>query len=166
MDAEADFLHHPDARAEIEAIPVRESFAFMTRLAYLALRGMLHEDLAVHGLTSGIWYYLWALWEEDGINQKELSSRVRIKEAGTTVTLQTMNALGLIRRERSADDRRNVKIYLTKAGRALERDLLPYAIKANTIALEGFTRDEVVQFHAYMRRIIGNLGPHDPGLTA
>jgi DNA-binding MarR family transcriptional regulator len=80
--------------------------------------------------------------------------------------LQTMNALGLIRRERSADDRRNVKIYLTKAGRALERDLLPYAVKANTIALDGFTRDEVVQFHAYMHRIIGNLAPHDPGLTA
>lgn len=154
------------ARADIEAIPVRESFAFMTRLAYLALRGMLHVDLLSHGLTSGIWYYLWALWEEDGINQKELSSRVRIKEAGTTVTLRTMNALGLIRRVRSDDDRRNVKIYLTEKGRALEHELVPYAIKANTIALDGFTRDEVAQFHGFMRRVIRNLSSHDPGLSA
>jgi DNA-binding MarR family transcriptional regulator len=153
-------------RSDIAAIPIRESFPYMTRLAYLALRGMLDVDLAPRGLTSGIWYYLWALWEEDGINQKELSSRVRIKEAGTTVTLRTMVSLGLIHRERSNDDRRNIKIYLTAAGRALEYELLPLGVKANTLALEGFTTAEVMQFHALMRRAIANLSAHDPGLNA
>ncbi len=154
------------ARADIAAIPMRESFPYMVRLAYLALRGMLDVDLGPRGLTSGIWYYLWALWEEDGINQKELSARVRIKEAGTTVTLRTMESLGLIRRERSAHDRRNVKIYLTKSGRALERKLQPMASRANMLAIEGFTAGEVEQFHALMRRAVTNLSAHDPGLTA
>ena len=47
-----------DVRAFIKATPIRESVAYMSRLAYLGLRGMLHESLVAHELTSGLWYYL------------------------------------------------------------------------------------------------------------
>ncbi len=154
-----------DDRAFIEAIPVRESFGFMIRLAYLGLRGVLHEELAAHRLSSGIWYYLWALWDEDGINQKELSERVRIKEASTTVTLRTMERHGLIRRVRSADDRRSMNIFLTEAGRKLESRLMPCANAGNLLALDGFSRAEVTQLNDYMRRVTENLRRHGSGAT-
>jgi DNA-binding MarR family transcriptional regulator len=152
-----------DGSALIATIPAGEAFGFMVRLAYLGLRGMLHDELAAHRLTSGVWYYLWALWEEDGINQRELSERVRIKEASTTVTLRTMERRGLIRRLRNDDDRRSVKIFLTDAGRALQDRVMPIAVRSNQRALDGFSAADVIQMHAYMKRVIDNLGAYATG---
>lgn len=89
-----------DARAQrlIKATPINEGAAYLIRLAYLALRRLLQKDLAAHQVTIGVWYYLWALWEKDGLNQRELSERTGIREANTTVVLRMMERDGLVRR--------------------------------------------------------------------
>ena len=124
---------------------------------YLDLRGMLHERLEAHGLTSGIWYYLWALWHEDGINQRELGERVRIKEASTAVTLRIMERDGLIKRVRSKDDRRSVNVFLTARGRKLECELASYPLEGNLTALQGFSKNEAVALLGFMERVVANL---------
>jgi DNA-binding MarR family transcriptional regulator len=147
----------PAVRALIESIPAERSLGYMTRLMYLDLRGMLHARLEAHGLTSGVWYYLWALWREDGINQRELGERVRIKEASTAVTLRIMERDGLIKRVRSNDDRRSVNVFLTARGRKLERELAGYPPEGNLTALQGFSKPEVVALLGYLERVVANL---------
>src|SRR5215204_1475065 len=114
-----------DGRAQrlIQATPINEGAAYLIRLAYLALRRLLQKDLAAHQVTIGVWYYLWALWEKDGLNQRELSERTGIKEANTTVVLRMMERGGLIRRARDASDRRNFKIFITAKGRKLKDEI-------------------------------------------
>jgi DNA-binding MarR family transcriptional regulator len=147
----------PVVRALIEATPAERSVGYMTRLMYIDLRRILHERLEVHGLTSGTWYYLWALWREDGINQRELGERVRIKEASTTVTLRAMEKDGLIKRVRSKDDRRSINVFLTARGRKLERDLAPYQLEGNLTALMGFSEGEAIALLGFMKRVVANL---------
>ncbi|HEY5339589.1 MAG TPA: MarR family transcriptional regulator [Candidatus Aquilonibacter sp.] len=144
-------------RALIESIPAERTFGYLTRLLYIDLRRMLHKGLESHGLTSGVWYYLWALWNEDGITQRELGERVHIKEASTTVTLRLMERDGLIARKRSTEDRRSMHVHLTARGRNLQRELAPISLLGNLTALHGFSKDEVVAMLGFMERAVANL---------
>jgi MarR family transcriptional regulator, organic hydroperoxide resistance regulator len=155
--ASVAFRLEPAVRALIESIPADRSVGYMVRLMYLDLRHLLHERLEEHGLTSGVWYYLWALWHEDGINQRELGERVRIKEASTAVTLRLMERDGLIKRVRSKDDRRSVNVFLTARGRKLERELGHYPIEGNLTALQGFSERDVTTLLGLMERAVANL---------
>lgn len=80
-----------------------------------------------HGITLGMWYFLRVLWEEDGLSQRELSDRVGTMEPTTLEAIRAMEAKGLVRRERDANDGRKRLVFLTEQGRALEELLLPLA---------------------------------------
>ena len=66
--------------------------------------------------------------------------------------------MALIRRERSAADRRAVRVFLTPAGRALEQPLTRILSAINELALEGFSPDERTQLVDALRRVGENLG--------
>jgi MarR family transcriptional regulator, organic hydroperoxide resistance regulator len=145
------------AQRLIKATPVNEGAAYLIRMAYLALRRLLQKDLAAHQVTIGVWYYLWALWEKDGLNQRELSERTGIKEANTTVVLRMMERDGLVRRARSASDRRNVKIFITAKGRKLKDEIAHCGVRGNLAAMTGFSEREVRQVQALLKRMIRNV---------
>jgi DNA-binding MarR family transcriptional regulator len=149
-----------DGRAQrlIQATPINEGAAYLIRLAYLALRRLLQKDLAAHQVTIGVWYYLWALWEKDGLNQRELSERTGIREANTTIVLRMMERDGLIRRERDASDRRNFKIFITAKGRRLKDEIAHCGVRGNLTAMAGFSQQEVKQIQALLKRMIRNVG--------
>jgi MarR family transcriptional regulator, organic hydroperoxide resistance regulator len=148
-----------DGRAQrlIKATPINEGAAYLIRLAYLALRRLLQKDLAAHQVTIGVWYYLWALWEKDGLNQRELSERTGIKEANTTVVLRMMERDGLVRRARSTSDRRNFKIFITAKGRRLKDEIAHCGVRGNLTAMAGFSQQEVKQIQALLKRMIRNV---------
>ncbi len=148
-----------DGRAQrlIKATPINEGAAYLIRLAYLALRRLLQKDLAAHQVTIGVWYYLWALWEKDGLNQRELSERTGIKEANTTVVLRMMERDGLVRRARSTSDRRNFKIFITAKGRRLKDEIAHCGVRGNLTAMTGFSEQEVRQVQALLQRMIRNV---------
>ena len=63
-------------------------------------------NLAEHGVSHGHWSFLRVLWEEDGLSQRELSTRVGMMEPTTVIALRGMEKAGLVRRSRSSADRR------------------------------------------------------------
>ena len=74
-----------------------------------------------------MWYFLRALWEEDGLTQSELSRRVGTMEPTTLTAIQTMQRNGLVKRIRNKQDRRKLSICLTPKANALKMQLLPIA---------------------------------------
>ena len=145
------------AQRLIKATPINEGAAYLIRLAYLALRRLLQKDLAAHGVTIGVWYYLWALREKDGLNQRELSERTGIKEANTTVVLRMMEREGLIRRARNPSDRRHFKIFITAKGRKLTDEIAHCGVRGNLTAMAEFSEQEVRQMQALLKRMIQNV---------
>ncbi len=122
----------------------------------------LQARIAVHGVTMGQWFFLRALWEQDGLTQRELSQRVGMMEPTTVTALNGMERRGLVQRVRNPHDRRKVNIFLTAKGRALRDVLVPCAREVNDIALDGVDPEEVGEFLALLRRMTVNLG--NPGL--
>jgi DNA-binding MarR family transcriptional regulator len=141
----------------IASTPINEGAAYLIRVAYLGLRRMLQQDLKAHHVTVGVWYYLWALWEKDGLNQRELSERAGIKEANTTVVLRAMERDGLIRRARNAKDRRNFKIFITAKGRRLKDELAYCGVRGNMEAMKDFSEGDVVRLQSLLKRVVGNV---------
>jgi DNA-binding MarR family transcriptional regulator len=66
---------------------------------------------------------LLALWEQEGFTQTELADRLKITPATVTKMLQRMEKTGFIQRKPDAKDQRASRVYLTKAGRAIQDDV-------------------------------------------
>ena len=93
----------PDGQAQF---PPAESSGYLVRDAHRAFQRLLEKRIAPHGVTRGQWYFLRVLWTEDGLSQRELSARVGMMEPTTVIALRSMEKSGLIRRVRSAEDKR------------------------------------------------------------
>ena len=105
--------------------PPDQSVGYLVREAHRAFFRALGARVSRHGVSIGMWYFLRALWEEDGLTQRELSRRVKMMEPTTATALESMERRGLISRTRNAEDRRKVNIRLTAEGRRLRDVLLP-----------------------------------------
>ena len=114
-----------------------DSFGFQVRRCHRAFDRLLNAHLAREGLTSGFWYFLRALWQEDGATQKRLSQLNNVTEPTTVTTLNAMARIGLVRRQRNADDRRKLNVFLTPRARDLKATLMPSAFEINAIACRG-----------------------------
>lgn len=137
--------------------PLEASIGAAIRVTHLAYAQDLQNYLVGHEIPVGMWFYLRALWEEDGLTQKELSRRVGATEPTTAQQLVNMEKQGYVVRRRSTQDKRSSHVHLTLAGRALRARLLPYAIEVNATALEGMSKIEIRQLRTLLARIRENL---------
>ncbi len=144
--------------------PVEQSIGYLIRAAARAYIQDLQARLAPHGVSTAMWFFLRALFHEDGISQRELSARVGLMDPTTVEQIRNMEAQGYIVRRRSAADKRKIIVYLTPKGRALQKPLMPHAVGVNEAALAGLSAGEVGFLRLALLRIVGNLkGPAEPG---
>lgn len=71
------------------------------------------------GLTYPQYLVLLLLWEQDGASVQELGEALQLDSGTLSPLLKRMEAAGLIRRSRTADDERRVSVELTDDGAAL-----------------------------------------------
>jgi DNA-binding MarR family transcriptional regulator len=140
-----------------EPFVVEESVGYLVNYLAKALARALAERLAAHGAHLGQWGVLMFLWARDGQSQGELSRQVAIEDATMVRTIDRMERDGLVRRERDAQDRRRVNIFLTERGLALQDSLIPCAVAVNETATQPFTESEREQLSGLLRRMIEAL---------
>ncbi len=134
-----------------------DSAGYLVRDAHRAFQHMLEKRIAPYGVTRGQWYFLRVLWTKDGVSQRELSESVGMMEPTTVIALQSMEKAGLVRRERSAEDKRKAQVWLTPKAKKLKGRLLPVARHITMQAREGVTQAEFELFRDVIRRMTGNL---------
>lgn len=137
--------------------PPQDSVGHQVRWAHRALQRELEERLRPFGITSGMWHFLRALWEEDGLSQRELSERVGTSEPTTVSALHAMEKRGLALRVPNSEDRRKSNIFLTRPARELRDMLLREAREVNRTATEGIGSAEIDALKATLAKIRENL---------
>ncbi|HKX06967.1 MAG TPA: MarR family winged helix-turn-helix transcriptional regulator [Stellaceae bacterium] len=142
---------------EDDILPPSRSVGYLVRQTHRALTRALQARIAPHGVSIGMWFFLRALWQEDGISQRELSQRVGMMEPTTASALTNMERKGYVRRIRNRADRRIVNVFLTERGRALRRELLPLAAEVNEVALRGITTTEAAELRALLGKVQARL---------
>ena len=146
----------PVRRRAVE-FPPRLSSGYLVRDAHRAFQRLLERRIAAYGVTRGQWYFLRVLWNADGLSQRELSARVGMMEPTTVIALRSMERAGLIRRVRSDDDRRKVRVSLTAKAKRLRNELLTVARTITDEAEEGIPPRDLAGFRRVIGRMTANL---------
>jgi DNA-binding MarR family transcriptional regulator len=144
-------------RAQPGDFPPAESSGYLVRDAHRAFQRLLEKRIAPHGVTRGQWYFLRVLWTEDGLSQRELSARVGMMEPTTVIALRTMEKSGLIRRVRSADDKRKAQVWLTPKAKRMRDELLQLARTITDEAEHGVARKDLAVFRRAIAAMTANL---------
>lgn len=159
-------LWNPDMDPEDVAAEVRatrdNSIGYLVTHSQKVLMAAIAERLAPHGVTPAQWQALVVLWECDGIVQRDLAERISIEQATLTRTLDRMERDGFVERRRDVEDRRRVRVHVTKKGFLLINTLVPEAMNVLGQAMKGFNEAEIDQFRSFLRRLIGNLNADHP----
>ncbi|MFD3376363.1 MULTISPECIES: MarR family winged helix-turn-helix transcriptional regulator [unclassified Streptomyces] len=82
------------------------------------------------GLTYPQYLVMLVLWEQDQISVRDLGNALQLESSTLSPLLKRLEANGLLRRERRAEDERSVALRLTDAGARLKEqaDTVPLAI--------------------------------------
>ena len=143
-----------------ESVP-DDRLAHLVRDVSRAQQRALQQRLAAHGVSFGHWTFLRILWTHDGLTQKELSERAGVMEPTTFSAVKAMEQMGLIERRQLAGNRKNMHVFLTREGRALEKKLVPLAEEVNHISVRGMTDKTVATLRRALVAMIENLASEE-----
>jgi DNA-binding MarR family transcriptional regulator len=94
----------------------------------------LNQRTAPLGVVTGQLAQMLALFEQDGLTQRELCELVRIEQPTMANTLHRMERDNLIHREPDPADGRRTRVMLTARARDLEDQMVAAARNLNAIA--------------------------------
>ncbi|WP_339713899.1 MarR family transcriptional regulator [uncultured Sneathiella sp.] len=125
-------------------------------MARLFARG-LDARIRPLGLSTGIFPALLELWENDGLTQKELVTRLDIEQATMANTLNRMERDGFVTRRKDATDGRVQRVWLTDKARALQAPATTAAAAQNDVVLAQLSEAERVAFLDLMDKAIAAM---------
>jgi MarR family transcriptional regulator, organic hydroperoxide resistance regulator len=138
-------------------LPFSDSVGYQLRVSHRALQRYLQAMIQPHGISIGMWYFLRALWDEDGQTQRELSRRIGTSEPTTLNAIAAMERIGIVTRERDKSDGRKLNVLLTDKGRNLKAVLLPLAIQVVETATADFSTEQRSQLLDALAAVQRNL---------
>ncbi|WBO65939.1 MarR family winged helix-turn-helix transcriptional regulator [Streptomyces camelliae] len=97
---------------------------FSLHAASRAFNGVYRVVLKDLGLTYPQYLVMLVLWEQGDLPVKKLGEHLRLDSGTLSPLVKRLEAAGLVRRERSAQDERSVQVRLTEEGTALRERAL------------------------------------------
>jgi len=123
-----------DAAAKAAMLKLDNQLCFALYSTSLAMTKVYKPLLANLGLTYPQYLVMLVLWEQDQLMVSALGERLFLDSGTLTPLLKRLEAQGLIRRARSAEDERQVIVSLTAEGKSLRKAAaeVPPAILCST----------------------------------
>lgn len=118
--------HFAGSRAEVRTL---DTFIKLTRCTN-SVYARLAERNTIGDLTYSQFAVLEALYHLGPLTQGEVSQKVLKSGSNMTLVIDNLERDGLVRRERSANDRRVIHVHLTEAGSSKIEAVLPNHIAA------------------------------------
>lgn len=103
-----------------EAMKLENQLCFPLYAAARTITGLYTPYLKKLNLTYTQYIVMLVLWENDGITVGEICKKLMLDSGTLSPLLKKMSNLGYLEKQHSKDDEREVLIYLTEQGRALQ----------------------------------------------
>jgi len=139
-----------------DAVP-DDRLAHLVKDAARAMDRGLQIRLTDYSVSYGYWPFLRILWEREGLTQRDLAELAGLREPTAYNALQQMDKLGYIVRRKLPGNLRNICVYLTPAGRALQERLIPLAEDLHEVAVRGIAVEELAIVRKALQIIARNL---------
>lgn len=136
---------------------LEDAIGFLMWDATRAMTRTFSRNLKVHGIASGVFPFLRALWEKDGITQRQLADRIGVTGPTTVIALRQLERAGYVRRVADQEDARKILVYLSKDGRKLYNLAMPEVAIVMNLCLKGFSDQEQAQLKQFLHRFRRNI---------
>lgn len=133
-----------------------QSVGYLMRKVMSSVLAQVDEQLSAHDLTYVQWLPLFKLVMQEGDTVACLARELDIDPGAMTRSLDRLEAKGLVRRERSTEDRRVVRIVLTDDGREVARKVPTLLAGVLNGHLRGFSEGEWQQLLQFLNRMLVN----------
>ena len=143
--------------------PSRRNLPLLLLRAREGVMSHFRAILNQHGLTEQQWRVLRALLDQSPLEPRQICETCQLLSASATGVLARMEELGLVRRERMAEDQRRVRVSITPKSRALARRMAPL-IDAQYRELEQALGGELLQqVYDTLDQLLLRLAQRPPG---
>src|ERR1700682_1558350 len=140
-----------------ESYKARSSVGYLIKRAHSLLIDQLEAAVAGSDITATQWVVLMHLRDGLAINASDLCAQLRHDSGALTRVIDQLEARGLVQRERSREDRREVQLRLTDAGIETVASLIPPVVDKFTLALRAFSRPEASELTRLLIKLITSL---------
>jgi MarR family transcriptional regulator, organic hydroperoxide resistance regulator len=133
-----------------------DDWALLTQVAqtFRSLSDTFMDRIGLHRAQATV---LCRLFVRDGLTQSEIAEQLGVQGATMTTMLQRMEEAGLVARRRDPDDNRLVRVYLTDAGRRLERDANTQFMKVEEATFAGLSPQDRASLRRMLRQMLRNM---------
>jgi DNA-binding MarR family transcriptional regulator len=143
----------PVAFYSAENYRVGQSVGFLMRRIVAGVSCSVDRKLAAHDLTNAQWSPLFLLWQGRFQTVAELARECCSDAGAMTRMLDRLEAKGLVRRERSSQDRRVIQVQLTDEGRQVAPVVPKVLAEVLNEHLAGFTFEEWQTLRGFLERM-------------
>lgn len=134
-----------------DPLALQAQLCFAVYSASRALTGLYRELLAETGLTYPQYLVMLVLWEQGDVPVKELGEKLRLDSGTLSPLLRRLETNGFVRRVRSSQDERVVRVALTEQGTTLRArvDHIPHHVLCSA----GIPEGRVAELRSLLERI-------------
>ncbi|WP_432097595.1 MarR family winged helix-turn-helix transcriptional regulator [Streptomyces sp. bgisy100] len=144
-----------------EALVREASLGYQINHLARLLERALRDRIAAFGVVPGQFAQLLALYEQDGLTQRELCERVQIEQPTMANTLRRMERDGLVERVPDPNDGRQALVLLTDRAHEIRDGLVAIAHTVNETATRGLDAPDVDALLRSIAQVIENLESAD-----
>ena len=141
----------------------RSCVCFLLSRAAQSAQKHLRQLLEPYGITPAQYLIIECLWVSDGMSPKLLGELLRFDSATLTGLIDRLERAGFVARERNPEDRRAIRVCLTKKGTEHKKELRALRWRANEEILREFPQEKRVLFKNALAELIA---VDDPMISA
>lgn len=134
---------------------IEKSAGFLLHKAYQRIYAYFRRELVDYAITPQQFALLAFLWRRDGLSQTELSERTEVDRTTIGGLVDRLEKAGLVKRRSNPCDRRAHLVYLTDAGKGLEEELTPIALRVRERATGGLAPGEYEKLCELLEKLRG-----------
>lgn len=150
---------------QAETYRVEESVGYLVNRLAQTIGRELDRRMIDLGLTDAQWKPMFLLHQGECTTAADLS-RIACHDTGSvTRLLDRLEDKGLVKRQRSAEDRRVVHLELTDEGKGIAAEVPKIIVDLANHVLAGFSPDEFEQFKTLLKRALSNARALNDGET-
>jgi len=146
-------VENPDGPYNLADYQQNESIGYLLKRCFGFLTTAIDKQLAPYDLTHPQFAFLMTLKQQNCSTAAELARETNLDTGATTRMLDRLETKEIIRRERSLEDRRVIKIVLTEYGRLVVEKMPVIAINVLNRRLQNFDADEI----SILKRLLTKL---------
>ncbi|MGE5381434.1 MAG: MarR family winged helix-turn-helix transcriptional regulator [Methylocystaceae bacterium] len=130
---------------------------FNLRIAMKKMDRVLGSLLEEFNITAPQSFVLFCLLEEDGMTLKEVGTKAMIDSSSMTVLVDKLESENLVQRRLDPDDRRAIRVFLTKEGKNLAERALETGHQFNNYVLGFIPAEDQEAFMEGLEAVVRNV---------